>query len=114
MPEDYAPQAIVDPKPALMELISAHGGAEYDDKYPDGIPTSIEITTTGEVFDSLSAVSLWSCSEHHRRSWGILGEKMRRMEIALASPVVDRFGVGSWTAALARCIISPSWTGGHE
>ena len=37
-----------------MELISfAHGDAEYDDKYPDGIPTSIEITThTGEVFDS--------------------------------------------------------------
>jgi 2-methylcitrate dehydratase len=107
MPEDYAPQAIVDPKTrALMELISfAHGGAEYDDKYPDGIPTSIEITThAGEVFDS----GLVMYPSGHARNTtadleGILGEKMRRMgEIALAEPgpVVDRFrNVGSLDAA---------------
>src|SRR6185503_1914799 len=29
---------------ALMQRIDfRHGGSEYDDKYPDGIPTSIEI-----------------------------------------------------------------------
>ena len=111
MPEDYAPQAIVDPKTrALMELISfAHGGADYDEKYPDGIPTSIEITThVGEVFDS----GLVMYPSGHARNTtadleGILGEKMRRMgAIALAEPgpVVDRFrNIGSLdVSALAQ------------
>ena len=37
-----------------MDLITfEHGGQEYDCKYPDGIPTSLVITThAGEVFDS--------------------------------------------------------------
>jgi 2-methylcitrate dehydratase len=30
-----------------------HGGKEYDDKYPEGIPTSVKITLkSGEVLDS--------------------------------------------------------------
>jgi 2-methylcitrate dehydratase len=30
-----------------------HGGKEYDSKYPEGIPTSIQITlTNGQVLDS--------------------------------------------------------------
>lgn len=38
----------------LMEKIEfLHGGAEYDEKYPDGIPTSIRISTlSGQTFDS--------------------------------------------------------------
>merc|ERR1711988_2040157 len=33
---------------ALMQKITfEHGGPEYDAKYPDVIPTSIDITTTG-------------------------------------------------------------------
>ncbi|MAV55710.1 MAG: hypothetical protein CMJ28_07125 [Phycisphaerae bacterium] len=98
MPEDFAPNAIVDPKTrALMALISfAHGGSEYDKRYPDGIPTSMEITTQdGQTFDS----GLVMYPSGHARNTtanleGILGEKMRRMgEIALAepAPVVDRF-----------------------
>ena len=37
-----------------MEKIAfEHGGAEYDAKYPDGIPTSVVVTlTSGEVIDS--------------------------------------------------------------
>jgi len=37
-----------------MEKIEfEHGGKEYDAKYPDGIPTSIQITTaSGKTFDS--------------------------------------------------------------
>jgi 2-methylcitrate dehydratase len=30
----------------------AHGGEEYDSKYPDGIPTSIEISALGKRFES--------------------------------------------------------------
>ncbi len=39
---------------ALMQKIDfRHGGAEYDAKYPDGIPTSIQITdTAGKTHDS--------------------------------------------------------------
>jgi 2-methylcitrate dehydratase len=30
-----------------------HGGKEYDEKYPEGIPTSVKITLkNGEVLDS--------------------------------------------------------------
>lgn len=44
-PFDYSPEAIQDPSTrALMAKISfEHGGPDYDEKYPDGIPTSLEI-----------------------------------------------------------------------
>jgi 2-methylcitrate dehydratase len=47
-PADYGRDAIVHERTrALMALISfEHGGPEYDAKYPDGIPTSVVITTT--------------------------------------------------------------------
>jgi 2-methylcitrate dehydratase len=45
MPEDYDAGALVDPVTrGIMERIDfRHGGAEYDSKYPDGIPTSVEV-----------------------------------------------------------------------
>jgi 2-methylcitrate dehydratase len=45
MPEDYEEAALVHPVTrGLMERIDfRHGGPEYDAKYPDGIPTSLEI-----------------------------------------------------------------------
>jgi 2-methylcitrate dehydratase len=53
-PHDYAPQAIADATTrALMAKVTfAHGGPEYDAKYPDGIPTSIAIRSNGATFDS--------------------------------------------------------------
>merc|ERR1712151_606980 len=48
-PYDYGAEALYDPETrALMQKITfEHGGAEYDAKYPDGIPTSIDITVKG-------------------------------------------------------------------
>ncbi|GJM19933.1 MAG: hypothetical protein DHS20C14_21460 [Phycisphaeraceae bacterium] len=45
-PYDYCPEAINNKRTrALMERIQfEHGGKEYDDRYPDGIPTSVVIT----------------------------------------------------------------------
>lgn len=45
MPADYDDGALFDPLTRrLMERIEfEHGGSEYDAKYPDGIPTSLEI-----------------------------------------------------------------------
>eukprot|EP00455_Lapot_gusevi_P009137 TRINITY_DN1407_c0_g1_i1.p1 TRINITY_DN1407_c0_g1~~TRINITY_DN1407_c0_g1_i1.p1 ORF type:complete len:537 (+),score=189.65 TRINITY_DN1407_c0_g1_i1:2-1612(+) len=54
-PYDYSHEAIFHPETrALMQKISfAHGGQEYDDKYPDGIPTSVVITDQeGKEYDS--------------------------------------------------------------
>jgi 2-methylcitrate dehydratase len=54
-PYDYSGEAIMHPRTReLMELITfEHGGPEYDEKYPDGIPTSMVISTTdGRHFDS--------------------------------------------------------------
>lgn len=46
-PYDYSEQALYDPVTrSLMQKINfVHGGQEYDEKYPDGIPTSIAVTT---------------------------------------------------------------------
>merc|ERR1719491_1711704 len=45
-PYDYGAEALHDPATrALMAKMSfSHGGPEYDAKYPDGIPTAIDIT----------------------------------------------------------------------
>src|SRR5690606_36968506 len=45
LPEDYSDEALVHPLTRmLMERIAfEHGGEAYDARYPDGIPTSIEI-----------------------------------------------------------------------
>ena len=37
----------------MKTIVFEHGGQEYDEKYPDGIPTSVHITMKdGGVFDS--------------------------------------------------------------
>jgi 2-methylcitrate dehydratase len=48
LPEDYSADAIKNPLTrALMDKIQfAHGGPEYDRRYPDGIPTSVVIETS--------------------------------------------------------------------
>ena len=45
-PYDYGAEALRDKETrTLMQKIGfSHGGKEYDDKYPDGIPTSLQIT----------------------------------------------------------------------
>jgi 2-methylcitrate dehydratase len=45
LPDDYAPEAISDPEIAqiIARIVIEHGGREYDDKYPDGIPTSVRL-----------------------------------------------------------------------
>lgn len=55
LPDDYALNALMDPETrTLMNRIAfEHGGPEYDAKYPDGIPTSVVVTTrAGATFDS--------------------------------------------------------------
>jgi hypothetical protein len=54
-PADYGHDALFNKETrALMALCEfAHGGPSYDEKYPDGIPTSIVLTMNdGQVIDS--------------------------------------------------------------
>lgn len=54
-PEDYCSSALKDSATrVLMAKINfEHGGKSYDEKYPDGIPTSLVITTAaGKKYDS--------------------------------------------------------------
>ena len=97
-PNDYDGEAIHHPTTrALMETIQfAHGGEEYDRRYPDGIPTSLEITTdAGDVLDS----GLVMYPAGHARNTtadldGILRNKFKVLG-ALAmtdpDPIIDRF-----------------------
>jgi 2-methylcitrate dehydratase len=55
VPQDYSQNALFNETTRkLMDKIEfEHGGAEYDEQYPKGIPTSISIKTAkGGVFDS--------------------------------------------------------------
>jgi 2-methylcitrate dehydratase len=55
MPSDYSDQAIDNSvtKKIIEKIEFVHGGEEYDSKYPEGIPTSMLITTKdSEVLDS--------------------------------------------------------------
>jgi len=54
-PLDYGKEAILDEttKKIMSKIEFVHGGAEYDTKYPEGIPTSMEVTTKqGKTLDS--------------------------------------------------------------
>lgn len=55
MPRDFGAAALHDPltRELMGKMTFEHGGAEYDAKYPDGIPTSIVITDDrGNDYDS--------------------------------------------------------------
>ena len=45
LPDDYADAAIADPAVAavIAKIAIGHGGSEYDVRYPEGIPTRVEI-----------------------------------------------------------------------
>jgi 2-methylcitrate dehydratase len=57
VPEDYNQQSLFHPltRGIMQRIEFAHGGSEYDAKYPDGIPTSLEIehATLGRLSSGL-------------------------------------------------------------
>ncbi|MHC5025252.1 MAG: MmgE/PrpD family protein [Planctomycetota bacterium] len=111
-PHDYGREAIVDAETRrLMDLISfQHGGKAYDDRYPDGIPTSLVITTAGgKSYDS----GLVMYPAGHARNTeadlqGILDSKwamLGAIALAEAGPVVERYrAVNTLTADALRSI----------
>jgi len=49
LPYDYSPNAVMDAQTRriMNKIAFEHGGKEYDDKYPEGIPTRMEIRSKG-------------------------------------------------------------------
>jgi len=100
LPDDYRENetAIFHPvtRTLMKKIRFEHGGAEYDAKYPDGIPTSIVITdSTGIKHDS--GFVMYPAG-HARNTTadlkGILKTKFERLgAIALKNPkpIIDRF-----------------------
>jgi 2-methylcitrate dehydratase len=90
LPDDYSDEAIQNSK--TREIISRihfrHGGAEYDTRYPDGIPTQLTIRheRLGEVSSGLVMYPLGHVRNTNRAALvGVLSDKFMR----LASLAVD-------------------------
>jgi 2-methylcitrate dehydratase len=97
VPDDYNDAALFDPltRELMQRIDFRHGGPEYDAKYPDGIPTSIEIEhrTRG----TLSSGLIMYPAGHARNDSGnlqqLLDNKVRRLAA---------LGVGDVAALQAR------------
>jgi 2-methylcitrate dehydratase len=71
-----------------MERIDfRHGGKEYDDKYPDGIPTSLEIEHA-ELGRLESGLVMYPVG-HARNSGELLGGLLEHKFQLLTKPAVD-------------------------
>src|SRR5204863_4018114 len=83
MPEDYSDEALFDPltRELMQKIDFRHGGAEYDAKYPDGIPTSVEIEH--RTLGTLSSGLVMYPEGHARNTSGnlpaLLDNKFRRL-----------------------------------
>ncbi|MCA9274296.1 MAG: MmgE/PrpD family protein [Phycisphaerales bacterium] len=97
-PADYSDSAIYDSRTrALMEKIEfAHGGEEYDSKYPDGIPTSVQIVDTdGSAYDS--GLVMYPAGHARNRTAdleGILAHKFQllgKLAFEKPEPIIERY-----------------------
>ena len=102
LPDDYSDEALHDPSTrALMEKIEfVHGGKEYDDRYPDGIPTSVEIEH--EILGSLASPLVMYPEGHARSTSGNLETLLEHKFRRLASLAID--DVGALTSRFANSL----------
>jgi 2-methylcitrate dehydratase len=106
LPDDYADAAIADPAVArIIERIEiVHGGADYDARYPDGIPTSVELqhATLGRRSSGLVLHPLGHARSDPAATAAVLDLKFDRLVAdAVDDPagIRDRVRVGGRTAA---------------
>jgi len=89
LPVDYDEHSLFDPVTrSLMDRIEfRHGGREYDEKYPDGIPTTLEIEH--DELGLLSSGLVMYPEGHARNRSGHLEALLRRKFDRLVEPAVD-------------------------
>ena len=106
LPDDYSEAAIRDTDiPALIENMSiVHGGRDYDDRYPEGIPTSVEIehVALGRIGAGLVTYPLGHARADVARTAEVVDLKFDRLVAgAVADPraLRERMRIGSKTPA---------------
>ena len=106
LPDDYSEAAIRDTDiPALIEKMSiVHGGRDYDDRYPEGIPTSVEIehVALGRISAGLVTYPLGHARADVARTAAVVDLKFDRLVAgAVADPraLRERMRIGSKTPA---------------
>ena len=54
LPNDYTQAAIhnKETRDLMQKITFEHGGPEYDELYPEGIPTSVELRTKEQTLES--------------------------------------------------------------
>jgi 2-methylcitrate dehydratase len=89
LPDDYSAERLVDPLTRqLMDRIEfRHGGREYDEKYPDGIPTTLEIEH--DQLGHLSSGLVMYPEGHARSTSGSLDRLLAAKFQRLASLGID-------------------------
>ena len=97
-PGDYDSSAIHDSRTrAIMDkIVFEHGGKEYDDRYPDGIPTSVEITdASGSAYGS--GMVMYPGGHARNKTVdleGVLAHKFQilgRLAFEDPTPIIDRY-----------------------
>jgi 2-methylcitrate dehydratase len=83
MPEDYDDAALADPltRELMAKIDFRHGGPEYDAKYPDGIPTSLEIehANLGKLSSGLVMYPAGHARDTRHDLNALLSNKFRRL-----------------------------------
>merc|ERR1711862_100520 len=100
-PYDYGKDALYDAQTrAMMQKITfTHGGPEFDARYPDGIPTQIDITTKGG--ETLSSGMVMYPSGHARNTSAALDTILQHKNRMLGDVVFkDRSTVDSFVQRL--------------
>jgi 2-methylcitrate dehydratase len=83
LPDDYSDAAIRDPRAAdlIGRIEIEHGGPDYDARYPDGIPTSVDIehATLGALAGGLVQHPLGHARSDAGRTAALVGLKFDRL-----------------------------------
>ena len=89
LPDDYDEAALMNPltRQLIDKIEFRHGGPEYDAKYPDGIPTTLEIEHA-ELGTQSSGLVMYPLG-HARNASGELDDVLNHKFKALASIAVD-------------------------
>jgi 2-methylcitrate dehydratase len=102
LPDDYSEAAICDPRTRdIMNRIEVrHGGPEYDARYPDGIPTTVELEH--DQLGRLSSGLVMYPEGHARSTSGDLQELLAAKFRALVHPAVKN--ARSWEGRLRNLV----------
>lgn len=89
LPDDYNNTSLFHPltRQIMGKIEFRHGGSEYDAKYPDGIPTTLEIDHA--ALGHLSSGLVMYPEGHARSTSGNLDDLLEHKFRALAAPAVD-------------------------